>query len=138
MVGLITCMFFLILAGAATVQFCVYMRKLDAHKRSAAPAVDVDKYRPMLRLLSDEDTELTSDPELRRKLRRQRTSLFREYLGALADDYGNLLAGVRLIMTQSGSDRPDLAKALVRNRVLFAVTLCRIDFRLRLYALGIG
>jgi hypothetical protein len=27
---------------------------------------------------------------------------------------------------------------LVRNQVLFAVALCRIDFRLRLYALGIG
>ena len=36
------------------------------------------------------------------------------------------------------TNRPDLAKALVRNRVLFAVVLCRINFRLRLYTLGIG
>jgi hypothetical protein len=138
MVWLIACAFCLIVAGAAAVQFWAHMRTLDAHKQSGAPVVDADRYRPMLRLLSLEDTELLAEPALRRKFRTQRSDLFREYLRSLTRDYGKLLAEVRLIMTQSGIDRPDLAKALVRNQVLFAITLCRIDFRLRLYALGIG
>ena len=137
MVWLIACAFCLIIAGAAAVQFWVHIRTLDAHKQSGAPVVDPDRYRPMLRLLSLEDTEL-ADPALRRKFRTQRRDLFREYLRSLTNDYGKFLAEVRLTMTQSGIDRPDLAKALVRNRVLFAVALCRIDFRLWLYALGIG
>ena len=71
----------------------------------------------MLRLLSDEDEEFVADPALRRKLRTQRCDLFREYLRSLTEDYRVILAGVRLLMTQSDIDRPDLARALVRNRV---------------------
>jgi hypothetical protein len=128
----------LIVAGIAAFQVWAHMRTLDVQDQSAAPLVDVDRYRPMLRLLSDEDAERIADPTLRRKLRAQRCNLFRGYLRHLTEDYGKLLAGVRLLMTQSGIDRPDLAKVLVRNRVLFAVALCQIEFRLRLYALGIG
>jgi hypothetical protein len=138
MVWLIACAFCLTAAGAAAVQFWAHVRKLDVQDQSAAPLVDVDRYRPMLRLLSLEDTELIADPALRRKLRVQRCNLFRDYLRHLSEDYGKLLAGLRLIMTQSGTDRPDLAKVLVRNRVLFAVALCQIEFRLGLYVLGIG
>jgi hypothetical protein len=122
----------------AAFQFWAHLRTLDAHKQSAAPLANVDRHHPMLRLLSDEDAELISDPALRRQLRTQRRDLFREYLRSLTRDYGKLLAEVRLVMTQSGIDRPDLAKALVRNRALFVVALRRIDIRLGLYALGIG
>jgi hypothetical protein len=99
--------------------------------------VDLDRYRPMLRLLSEEDEELVADPALRRKLRTQRYHLFREYLRSLTEDYRATLAGVRLLMAQSNIDRPDLAKALVRNRVSFAIVRCRIEVRLRLYTLGV-
>jgi hypothetical protein len=138
MLWLISCAFLLIAAGTAAVQFWTYMRTLDAQKQSAAPFVDADRYRPMLRLLSDNDADVIADPLLRRTLRAQRCDLFRKYLRYLTEDYGKLLAGLRLIMTESGTDRPDLAKALARNRVLFAIALCRVEFRLRLYALGIG
>jgi hypothetical protein len=138
MVVFITCAFLLIVAGALAAQFWAHMRTLSAHKGCEASAVDPDRYRPMLRLLSVADSELIADPALRRKLRTQRCDLFRDYLRHLTDDYGKVLAEVRSIMVQSGTDRPDLAKALVRNRVLFAVALCRIEFRLQLYAVGIG
>jgi hypothetical protein len=138
MVWLIACALCLIVAGAVAVQFWMHMRTLNAHKQPGSWVADPDRYRPMLRLLSLEDTELLADPASRKKLRTQRRDLFREYLRSLTNDYGKFLAEVRLIMTQSGIDRPDLAKALVRNQVLFAVALCRIDFHLRLYALGIG
>src|SRR5580658_6611197 len=94
MVWLIACAFLIVVATAA-VQFCAYMRTLDAHTQSAAPVVDGERYRQMLRLLSPEDTGLISDPALRRKLRTQRSGLFREYLRNLTEDYGKLLAGVR-------------------------------------------
>jgi hypothetical protein len=128
----------LIVAAVAAVQFRTRLRTLDSQKQPAAALVDVDRYRPMLRLLSDEDANLIADPALRRKLRATRCDLFREYLRHLTEDYGKLLAGLRLIMTESSIDRPDLAKALARNRVLFAVAVCRVEFHLRLYALGIG
>lgn len=138
MAWIIVCALLLIAVVAAGVFFWARIRMLDACEQAADQTVDADRYRPMLRLLSVDDAELTADPVLRRKLRTQRSDLFREYLRSLTADYGKLLASVRLIMIQSGCDRPDLAKALVKNRVLFAVALCRIDFRLLLYGLGIG
>ena len=138
MLWLISCACLFLAGAALALQFRMYMRTLDAQKQSADPFVDAARYRPMLRLLSDNDAVLIANPLLRRKFRAQRCGLFREYLRHLTQDYGKLLAGLRLIMTQSGSDRPDLAKALARNRALFAVALCRGEFRLCLYALGIG
>jgi hypothetical protein len=138
MLWMIPCSFLLIAGAAAAAQIWAHMRMLDARKQTEAPVVDADRYRPMLRLLSGDDSGLVTNPALRRKLRAQRCGLFRQYLRCLAQDYGKLLAGLRLIMTQSGSDRPDLAKALAKNRVLFAVAVWRIEFHLRLYALGLG
>jgi hypothetical protein len=100
-------------------------------------ALDPDRYRPMLRLLSEEDEEFVADPALRRRLRAQRCDVFREYLRSLTEDYRAILAGVRLLMVQSDTDRPDLAKVLIRNRVSFAVARYRIEARLRLYVLGV-
>jgi hypothetical protein len=128
----------LIVAATAAVQFWAHLRTLDAHKRSDGSVADADSYRPMLRLLSEDDGELPADPALRSTMQAERRVRVREYLRALTADYGSLLAGVRLVMAQSDVDRPDLAKALVRNRVSFAVALCRIDLRLRLQAVGIG
>jgi hypothetical protein len=114
------------------------MRITTAHEEAAAPVADVSHYRPMLRLLVDEDIDLTSDEETRAEILARRRKLFRKYLKDLTGDYGRLLAGIRLTMIQSGRDRPDLAKALLRHRALFAIALCRIEFRLRLHALGFG
>ena len=110
-----------------------------AHSTSSrlSSALDPDRYKPMLRLLSDGDDQFVADRVLRRKFRIQRCELFREYLGSLTQDYSALLAGVRLLMAQSDTDRPDLAKALVRNRVSFAIARCRIEVRLGLFALGV-
>jgi hypothetical protein len=128
----------LTLAAAAALQFWAHMRTLDAFTDADAPPVNTDRYRPMLRLLSAEDIELTDNPALRRKLRAQRCDIFRGYLRLLAEDYGKSLSGLRLMATESCTDRPDLAKALLRNQILFAAGLCRIDIRLRLYAYGIS
>jgi hypothetical protein len=134
---LVACAFLLIVAAMAAVQFRARLRMLDAHTQASACDVDTDRYRPMMRLLSDEDTSSGGDAASRAE-RRRKHDLFREYLRSLTEDYGRLLAGIRSIMTQSGMDRPDLAEALVRNRLLFAAAVWRIELRLGLYQLGIG
>ena len=35
-------------------------------------------------------------------------------------------------------DRPDLAQALAKNRVLFVMAVCKVEMRLTLHAVGVG
>lgn len=107
----------------------------DANHSVASPG----RYRPMLRLLSEEDAAfVSSNKTLAKTLRARRIRIFRGYLRCLTKDYGRLLAQLRLAMVRSGVDRPDLARAIARNRMFFALALCRIEFRLTLHALGFG
>jgi hypothetical protein len=93
----------------------------------------------MLRLLSDEDLNFVgSNAALRKTLRAGRRELFRRYLRCLTQDYGRLLGGIRSAMTRAGVDRPDLARALAKNRALFAIAVYRVEVRLALHALGVG
>jgi hypothetical protein len=130
---------FLIAFGAVGLQFVLKMRSLRARQLSNSVLLARGRYRPMLRLLSDSDLALLeADPHLKRSLKAKRRALFRGYLRCLTRDYAVLLAGVRDAMVQSGVDRPDLARALARNRVLFALAICKVEFRLALHATGAG
>ncbi len=126
---------FLIAFGSIGLQFFLKMRLLQSRARGAAPLLSADRYRPMVRLLSDDDLAFVGfNSKLRKDLRASRRKLFRGYLRCLTKDYAALLAGVREAMVRSGVDRPDLARALARNRVLFALAMCRIEFRLAFHA----
>jgi hypothetical protein len=131
---------FLIVWCAIFLLFILKVRSLRSAETGSASSLTADRYRPMLRLLSNDDLAFVSsaDGKLRRALRARRRELFRGYLRCLTRDYAHLLAGVRQVMVQSGSDRPDLARALAKNRVLFAIAMCRIEFSLALHAAGIG
>ncbi len=125
--------------GSALLLFVARMRLLDAHVQAQQNLPDTNRYKPMLRLLADSDLGFAAaNPKLRGKIRSQRRECFRGYLRCLTKDYARLLSGVRGMMVESGVDRPDLAKALARNRALFAFALCRIELHLQLHALGIG
>ncbi len=128
----------LIAAGSGVMLLWARMRSLDSsHNDQGLP--DTNRYQPMLRLLSDADLEFAStSPVLRGKIRAQRRELFRSYLSCLTRDYARLLSGIRRIMVESGVDRPDLTKALAKNRFMFALALCRIEIHLQLHVLGIG
>ena len=119
-------------------QLMIKMRALGSAKAAEATVAGSDRYRPMLRLLSDADLQYLPAAGLRRTMRAQRRILFRAYLRCLMRDYARLLAGVRMAMVQSGVDRPDLSRALARNRFFFAVAICRVEYRLTLHAAGIG
>jgi hypothetical protein len=133
----------LVAFGCVVLQFLLKMRSLRSQPTGeitgSSPVLGADRYRPMLRLLSDEDLAFVSaDSKLHRTLRARRRNLFRGYLRCLTRDYARLLAGVRQAMVHSGVDRPDLARALAKNRVLFAVAICKVEFRLALHATGVG
>lgn len=129
---------FLIAAGTVALTLLLKVRALKAAQLNVPVNLTADRYRPMLRLLSDSDFAAVSrNPELQKKMRSGRRDLFRSYLRCLSRDYAGLLAGLREVITLSGSDRPDLMRAIARNRVLFAWAICKIEFRLALHITGV-
>jgi hypothetical protein len=106
-------MLFLISTGMFALVFYSRLRRLRVIAQSNASVVVANRYRPMVRLLADEDTAfIAADKRMLRKFRTERRRIFRSYLDCLTKDYGRLLNGVRLAMVRSGVDRPDLARAL--------------------------
>lgn len=129
----------LIAVGLVALHFLLHLRRLNAFSHGVFPAPPPGRYTPMLRLLSEDDAQLVaSNKPLARKFRQQRIAIFREYLQCLTRDYARLLGGVRMAMVRSHVDRPDLAAVLARNQVLFALAVCRIEYRLWLHSAGIG
>jgi hypothetical protein len=140
----VTTLFFIV-AGLGALHFYTRFRRLETFTSgaaaSAAPALlpTSGRYQPMLRLLSPEDEALVAtNKTLAKKLKKQRIQIFREYLSCLSGDYGRLLAGVRSAMVSSGVDRPDLAAAVAKNEAMFALALCRVEYRLFLHSLGLS
>jgi hypothetical protein len=132
-------MLVLVSLGMSALAFFSRLRRLRVIAQSNASVVVANRYRPMVRLLSDEDMAfVSSNKPIARKLRAERRRIFRGYLDSLTKDYGRLLNAVRLAMVRSGVDRPDLAQALAKNKILFTLALCRIEFRLLLHQAGIG
>lgn len=139
MYALTACALVLIAFGALAWRVLSRTRTPAVANRTALPPVSADRYRPMLRLLADDDLQFVrANSSLRKTIRARRRQLFRGYLRCLARDYALLLGGVRAVMVQSGVDRPDLARALARNRALFAIAMCKVEFRLALHTLGVG
>ena len=97
------------------------------------------RYRPMVRLLQEEEFAFArGNRQLVRRMQQQRRQIFRSYLRCLAKDYGHLLTGIRLLMVQSPTDRPELAITLLRSQTCFTLSLCRIELRLWLFVPGLS
>ena len=129
----------LISVFAMSVPFFIRLHRLHMIAESQFPPASAHRYQPMLRLLSEEDLAMVAgNKALRKKLKRERLAIFRGYLRCLTKDYARLLAGVRLAMVNSTVDRPDLARALVVNKILFAIALYRIEIRLFAHTFGLA
>lgn len=105
--------------------------------------LSTERYRPMLRLLSDEELRFLSrypgfSPKVAAQFRRQRCEIFRGYLRSLSRDFNCISLALKLLMVQASSDRPDLAATLVRTRLAFTVGLLAAHLRLVLYYFGLG
>jgi hypothetical protein len=105
--------------------------------------LSIDRYRPMLRLLSDDDLRFLRvqpgfTPDMASQLRRQRCKIFRGYLKCLEMDFRSVCGALKLLLLESRYDRPDLASTLVRAQVSFAAGLAAVQFRLVLFQWGLS
>jgi hypothetical protein len=101
------------------------------------------KYRPMERLLLEEDFSfLSSQPgfsaRLGRRFRTERRRVFRAYLRSLSMDFGRVSKACQMLVIHAAEDRGDLAKGIIRQRLLFALGIFAVEGRLLLHAAGVG
>ena len=99
-------------------------------------------YEPMVELLSDEDFEFLArqpgfDFRLRRKLRRERLLIFREYLRKLISDFHRLHLAIRLMISRSTEDHSDVVSHLMWLKFRFSVSILRVEVSYLLCWLGL-
>ncbi len=85
---------------------------------------DRNEYRPMLRLLRENDYSFLAAqpgyaPGISRRLRKERTGVLRMYLRQLAGDFHRLARIADLMLVHSGVDRPEMADEIWRVRITF-------------------
>lgn len=138
-----------IVGMCVAVAFVILFRRLVCYERFTNFSAEwlseysVNKYQPMQRLLSEDDYRFLAsqkgvDGRMIRRLRSERRKIFREYLHLLKRDFSRLEAAVRLFAAHSAEDRPDLAKALLRQRWMFTRAVLAAECRLVLHGLGVG
>lgn len=138
-----------IVFGFIAVLLAVLFRQLVAPATVAAcdsawlDEFSIQKYRPMLRLLSEDDYEFLStqagyDRKIARKLRTERRRIFRSYLHNLIRDFQRLHLAAKMVLVDSAEDRPELAAKLLKQRLLFSFAVCSVEVRLALHTAGLG
>lgn len=100
------------------------------------------RYRPMLRLLDEEDLRFLSrqpgfSPKMAAALRSQRLAMFRRYLRQMKADFHRLHHTLRLLTLAADQDRPEVSRALLEQRLLFSWRMCQVECRLAFYWLGV-
>jgi len=125
------------------------VRKLATHKRSTGydpqwlEDFSISKYRPMLRLLSEDDYEFLASQagyqgKIASQLRMERRKVFRAYLRNLVRDFHRLQQVAKMMALYSSQDRPDFTAALLKQRVTFSLAVAAVRVRLVLHTVGIG
>jgi len=138
-----------VVVGFGLVGFSLLLRKLAGGPQTlpvTAEWIDelsVERYRPMLRLLSEDDLRFLAaqpgyTPAVARRFRAQRCQIFRGYLRWLQTDFDRVCTALRLLMLHSQHDRPDLAAILLKQRVTFTVGMLHIHVRLVMYRWGLS
>ncbi|HWB84377.1 MAG TPA: hypothetical protein VG675_09575 [Bryobacteraceae bacterium] len=105
--------------------------------------LSAERYRPMLRLLDQEDFRLLQaqpgfTPKMAATLRQQRCRIFQQYMRSLDADFDRVCTAVKILMLRSSRDRADLAAVLVRSQLLYAYGKMMIQLRLCLYRRGLS
>ena len=102
-----------------------------------------DKYRPLERLLDEDDLDYLRDQpgaskRMIRAFRAKRVESFRGYLRCLSRDFELIHGAARLLLLRQEKDRPDLVRNLIRQKLNFRLTLLRTEMRLVAYEHGFG
>jgi hypothetical protein len=103
----------------------------------------VSSYRPMERLLDEDDIKFLKEqpgyePGLERRLRADRLRIFRMYLRNLGRDFNRLHYALRLIVLHATEDSPELAKTLIKQKIVFLMSFAAVHIRLELYRFGLS
>ena len=133
-------------AAGASVLFCmiavlsVVAARLLRYRGVASPDSPVepfslDRYTPMMRLVSEDDLAFLAAqpgyrPEIGRRLRRERRAIFRMYLRALAADFARLHRAARKMVADSPERHSELVGLLIRYQLLFWRRMAMIELRL--------
>ena len=99
-------------------------------------------YRPMLRLLSEDDYKFFASqpgitPTAIEQFRRERRRVFRSYLRSLVKDFHRLHLAARMTLVYSQQDRPELAQILFRQRAVFTWAVLLVEFGLVIHTFGL-
>lgn len=114
----------------------------------ASPGTDwvenfsLDRYRPMYRLLREEDYDfLRSQPgyhrSIEKRLRRERRLILKSYLRNLRCDFSRLYRAGMEMALMSVEDRSELVGSLMRLRLDFYRAMAVVELRLALNGFGI-
>jgi hypothetical protein len=131
-----------VLLALLAVTAVVFFRVLRAGT-GIEESTTVVRLAPMERLLSSADFDfLASEPGFRpgmkKRLRAQRVATFQSYLSQVKVEFHQLHRQLRLLTLQAGVDSPELAKALVEQRVQFSLRLMQVEYRLFLFRFGMA
>jgi hypothetical protein len=125
------------------VWFRVAALRQETYPIEWALELSADRYRPMFRLLADDDFRfLRSQPGGKRSLinglRRQRTRIFQGYLRCLERDFQVAFRALFFLMLHAPADRRDIARALIVSRFKFSASVFLVRCRLFLYRWNVG
>lgn len=105
-------------------------------------AFDVNRYRPMQRLLAESDYRFLAangaSSDVIRRLRSERRRVFRAYLRNMVRDFNRLHKSARILSLQAETDRSDFALLLIRMRLAFGWTVAMVELRLMLNQAGLS
>jgi hypothetical protein len=95
---------------------------------------------PLERLLDPAEFAFLQKRGLSKKriaaLRAKRRTLFRMYMRRLTQEFNTAYSALHSVLLTTGADRPDLARELARQRLLFYRGLIVVEWSLALSALG--
>jgi hypothetical protein len=105
--------------------------------------LSLDRYRPMLRLLDEDDLAvLTGHPGFGRaragRIRADRCAIFRDYLRSMSLDFGRICKAIEILLVQSQHDRPDLAVLVLKQKACFTLAVMEVHVRLVMFRYGWG
>lgn len=134
---------FILLAAAAWLLRAVIRQTSEPLPDAAwLESFTIGRYRPMQRLLSEQDYSYLEanggSRDVIAQLRAERRRVFRAYLRNMVRDFNRLHRAARMLSLEAETDRSDFAIQLVRMQFTFAWSVQVVQFRLALHSLGLG
>jgi hypothetical protein len=128
-----------LLLVASVLAFRLLHRTSPSHSEIVPRVV---RFQPMQRLLREADFEFLAAqpgfrPEVARLLRARRAQIMRKYIHQISAEFDRLHLALRLLALQAHRDRPDIARELVVQKLLFQRRMFEIRVRLALFGYGI-